>query len=180
MLNPLIFAAVDWLTPRLEKKLSRAAPAAVPEHSPTIEPSKITALRNHTILIGYGRVGSLIADALQQRGQPFLVVEAADDGLAKLRDNHFESIIGNAARPDVLKATNPAAAHHLVIAIPDAFEAGQMVQQARAANPQIQIIARAHSDAEVEHLTSLGANIAIMGEREIARGIIEQLLSRQP
>jgi CPA2 family monovalent cation:H+ antiporter-2 len=54
-----------------------------------------------------------------------------------------------------------------------------MVQQARAANPQIQIIARAHFDAEVEHLARLGADIAIMGEREIARGMIEQLLSRQ-
>jgi CPA2 family monovalent cation:H+ antiporter-2 len=54
-----------------------------------------------------------------------------------------------------------------------------MVQQARAANPQIQIIARAHFDTEVEHLARLGADIAIMGEREIARGMIEQLLSRQ-
>ena len=41
----------------------------------------------------------------------------------------------------------------------------------------IKIIARAHSDAEVEHLIHLGANIAIMGEREIARGMIERLFS---
>ena len=46
------------------------------------------------------------------------------------------------------------------------------MQQARVTNPGIKIIARAHSDAEVEHLTHLGANIAIMGEREIARGIL--------
>jgi monovalent cation:H+ antiporter-2, CPA2 family len=51
------------------------------------------------------------------------------------------------------------------------------VQQARVINPGIKIIARAHSDAEVEHLTRLGANIAIMGEREIARGMIERLLT---
>ena len=73
-------------------------------------------------------------------------------------------------RPDFLRATNLAAAHDLVIAIPDAFEAGQIVQQARVTNPGIKIIARDHSDAEVEHLTHLGANIAIMGEREIAPG----------
>jgi len=75
-------------------------------------------------------------------------------------------------------AARPAAARYLVIAIPDAFEAGQIVQQARAVNPKIEIIARAHSDAEVEHLTSLGANIAIMGEREIARGMIGELDAR--
>ena len=66
-----------------------------------------------------------------------------------------------------------------MIAIPEAFEAGQIVQQARATNPNIQIIARAHSDVEVEHLTTLGADIAIMGEWEIARGMIERLLARQ-
>ena len=53
--------------------------------------------------------------------------------------------------------------------------AGQIVQQARAANPAIRIIARAHSDAEVDHLKSLGADLVIMGEREIALGIIQNL-----
>jgi monovalent cation:H+ antiporter-2, CPA2 family len=87
--------------------------------------------------------------------------------------------MGNAARSDVLKAANPASARYLLIAIPEAFEAGQIVQQARAANPKIQIMARAHSDAEVDYLASLGAGMVIMGEREIARGMIEDLLARQ-
>ena len=60
-----------------------------------------------------------------------------------------------------------------MIAIPEAFEAGQVVRQARAANPKSQIIAQAHSDAEVDHLKSLGADTVIMGEREIAREMIE-------
>ena len=69
---------------------------------------------------------------------------------------------------------------NVVIAIPEAFEAGQIVQQARAANANIRIIARAHSDAEVEHLQGLGADMVIMGEREIARGMIEELERRFP
>ena len=52
--------------------------------------------------------------------------------------------------------------------------------RARAANPEIDIIARAHSDAEVEHLSGLGANTVIMGEREIARGIVEEVFRRKP
>ena len=87
--------------------------------------------------------------------------------------------MGNAARPDVLRAARPAAARALVIAIPEAFEAGQIVEQARAANPALRIVARAHSDAEVEHLEGLGADVVIMGEREIARGMIEELDRKQ-
>jgi CPA2 family monovalent cation:H+ antiporter-2 len=103
----------------------------------------------------------------------------ADNALAKLRENKVETVEGNAARDDVLKAANPSGARYLVIAIPEAFEAGQIVQQARAVNPEIQIIARAHSDAEVEHLTNLGADIAVLGEREIAHGMIGIWLARQ-
>jgi CPA2 family monovalent cation:H+ antiporter-2 len=138
-----------------------------------------TRLTGHTILVGHGRVGSIVADALKNSGQPFLIIEDADNIIAKLREGNFETIVGNAARSDVLKSANLVGARYLLIAIPEAFEAGQIVQQARAANPGIQIIARAHSDAEVEHLKSLGANLIIMGEREIALGIIHNLFEWQ-
>ena len=174
MLNPLVFAVVDWLTARLEKP-ETASPTAA-----TAEPIPTTALQDHTILVGYGRVGSIVGDALYERNAPFLAVEASDDMVAKLKQRGIEALMGNAARASVLRATNPAGARSLVIAIPEAFEAGQIVEQARAANADIQIIARAHSDAEVDHLKGLGADIVIMGEREIARGMIEELDRRHP
>ena len=76
-------------------------------------------------------------------------------------------------------AANPEGARRLILAIPNAFEAGQIVLRARAANPGINVIARAHSDAEVEHLKGLGADTVIMGEREIARGIVEEVLGHK-
>ncbi|MGJ4998951.1 YbaL family putative K(+) efflux transporter [Bradyrhizobium sp. HKCCYLS3077] len=176
MLNPLMFAALDWLLPRLERR--RADVAATPAPKPAEIP--VTQLTEHTIVVGYGRVGRLVGEALQQRGHAFLAVETSEDTLKQLNDAGIETITGNAARSNVLRATNPAAAHALVIAIPEAFEAGQIVEQARAANPALHIVARAHSDAEVEHLKSLGADMVIMGEREIARGMIEELDTRPP
>jgi monovalent cation:H+ antiporter-2, CPA2 family len=109
-----------------------------------------------------------------QRGAPWFA-----DLRAELREANIEVIAGNAAQPDVLAAANLGGSRYVIIAIPEAFEAGQIVQQARAANPNSQIIARAHSDAEVEHLNSLGADTVIMGEREIARGMIEDFSARQ-
>ncbi|MCP3412244.1 YbaL family putative K(+) efflux transporter [Bradyrhizobium sp. CCGB01] len=175
MLNPLMFAAATWLAPRLDpRRDSPQATAAVPE------PIRTTDLTDHTIVIGYGRVGMLVGDALKQRQLPFLVAEVGESALAKLREGGIETVMGNAAQPAILGATNPSRARHLVIAIPEAFEAGQIVQQARAANPDIRIIARAHADAEVDHLKGLGADVVIMGEREIARGMIEELERRYP
>jgi CPA2 family monovalent cation:H+ antiporter-2 len=175
MFNPLIFAAVDALTSYLEqRRVSSPITTATPEPIPS------TGLTEHTILVRYGRVGSIIGDALRQRKLPFLAIDASEDVLAKLRESGVEAITGNAARPDVLGAAHPSKAKYLITAIPEAFEAGQIVQQARAASQTIQIIARAHSDAEVDHLRGLGADIVIMGEREIARGMIEELERRYP
>ncbi len=187
MLNPLIFAAIDWLSQRLERPPARVVDVSgsgvqtgqAATHAKSSGAAGATRLKDHTILVGYGRVGGIVAEALKKSSQPFLIIEDADSVAAKLRESNVEAIVGNAARSDVLKSANLGGARYLLIAIPEAFEAGQIVQQARAANPGIQIIARAHSDAEVEHLRTLGADIVIMGEREIALGIIHNLFEWQ-
>ena len=67
-----------------------------------------------------------------------------------------------------MTAANLAGARRLLIAIPDGFEAGQIAEQARSANPHLQIIARAHSDAEADHLRKFGADATILAGQELA------------
>ena len=132
-----------------------------------------TALARHTVLVGYGRVGSIVGRALKHRNDAFLVIEDADKLVAGLHEDGIEVIPGNAVQRKVLEAANVMDAKYLFIAIPNGFEAGQIVQQSRAMNPQLHIVARAHSNDEVEYLTKLSADAVIMGEREIARGMLE-------
>ncbi|RWM71568.1 MULTISPECIES: YbaL family putative K(+) efflux transporter [Mesorhizobium] len=192
VLNPLMFLAVDWMKPWLERRAGKTAsldeakpigPATEPGQLASVAapvkedgPPPRTALTGHSILVGYGRVGSLVGASLKKAALPFLVIEDADKTLAKLRDDGIETVSGNAANSEVFAASNPEGAKRLILAIPNAFEAGQIVLRARAANPKINVIARAHSDAEVEHLKGLGADTVIMGEREIARGIVEEVM----
>ena len=74
---------------------------------------------------------------------------------------------------DLLRAANLAHARLLLVAIPDAFETRQIVLQARADNPTIEILARAHFDVEVDYLSQISAVTVVMGEREIARAMLE-------
>ncbi|MFT8644368.1 MAG: NAD-binding protein, partial [Gluconacetobacter sp.] len=124
--------------------------------------------------------GGIVVSALLASRTPFLVIEDADQSIAQLEALGIEVIVGNAASPDVLGLANLPQARSIVVAIPGAFEAGQVVEQARALNPSILIVGRAHSDAEVEHLARLGADTVIMGEREIARGMIDRLRHATP
>ncbi len=166
LLNPLLFALVDRRIP------PQAAPGeAAPAEPPPAPP--VTTLTGHDVIVGYGRVGGTVGAALAAKGRPLFVVEEAEDAIAAARRDGAEVAIGNAADPTLLRAANLPAARRLFVTIPEAFEAGQVVEQARAVNPGLEILAVAHSDAAVEHFTRLGATLVVMGEREIARRLLE-------
>ena len=146
----------------------KAQPAA-----PAIRDLPVTTLDDHAVLVGFGRVGSRVGDAVRQMGCPLLVIEDNEHLVERLRGSGVEVIAGNAAAPESIRASNLAGARWLFVAIPNAFEAGQIIEQARTINPRLPIIARAHTEAEVEHLQKLGANVTIMGEHEIAAAMVE-------
>ena len=165
LLNPLMFLAADRFAP-----LRPEAPPGKPDARRTPQP---TALSGHLVLAGFGRVGGLVGRGLRERGTPFVVIEDDDKRIAELAALGIEHIVGNAVLPEVLEAANVAGAKGLILAIPNGFEAGNAVIRAKAVNPAIRIVARAHSAAEVEHLQGLGADRIIMGEEEIAHGMLE-------
>jgi CPA2 family monovalent cation:H+ antiporter-2 len=178
LLNPLLFSLLDRLLQKREPAAGEAVAAAEESDTPR-EPVRSTALTNHVVLVGHGRVGSAISGALSERKIPFFVIEDNDDAVAVLRGRGIEALSGNAADPEVIKAANFGAARCLFVAIPDAFEGGQVVQQARDINPMLTIIARAHSDAEIEHLKKHGATLVVMGEHEIARAMVSHLAQEE-
>jgi CPA2 family monovalent cation:H+ antiporter-2 len=179
LVNPLLFAGLDAYFARREKAATEAAPppaeAAQEEEMPTREPIHPTTLKDHVVLVGYGRVGKFIANALRERGTPLFIIEDNKDAVAALKEEGIEAVDGNAADPELIPAANLGEARCLLVAIPDAFEGGQVVQQARAINPTLPIVARAHSEAEIEHLIKHGANLVVMGEHEIAKAMISDV-----
>jgi monovalent cation:H+ antiporter-2, CPA2 family len=175
LVNPLAFALPDWLSRLRRQPAPAAAPASAME-----EPLPRTTLTGHAVLVGYGRVGRIVGPALRERGWKLFVIENGDEAVEQLKAAGIEAIEGNAADGRVLDAANLGKARLLLVAIPDAFEAGQIVEQARAANPGLDIVARAHFDAEVEHLLQHGADTVVMGEREIARTMLEHAAAEAP
>jgi monovalent cation:H+ antiporter-2, CPA2 family len=189
ILNPLMFNLADRLRPVLEARLEPGSKAEAPmaiveaETPPSAtgsaegddEAAKPTALADHLVVIGYGRVGSVVVDEFVSRGAPLLVIEDAEDRVRQARAKSIETIVGNAADGRVLALAGLERAQALLVAIPNGFEAGQTVEQARQINSGLLVVARAHSDKEVEYLLRHGASKVIMGEREIALGMLKML-----
>lgn len=168
-LNPFVFTAVA----------GRVADArrAVKEEAAEIERQRERERQEHIILVGYGRVGQLVANGTREAGRAIVVIEDEGDMARKAAEDGFQVVVGNAADPYVLQEAGIESAGKLVIAIPEGFEGGAIAQKANKLNDRLTVFARAHSDAEVEHLTKCGANEVIMGEREIATRLLQLLSS---
>ena len=167
ILNPLAFILME----RLRHGEPIIPQPSDDEPATTLQPTKLSG---HDVLIGYGRVGSLVGRALAQSGAKMVVIETDDEIIQKARLDGAEVISGNAADTAILTAANIAGARRLFVTIPEPFEAGQVVLQARSANRSLDILARAHSDAAVDHLNKLGANLVVLGEAEIADRMVER------
>jgi CPA2 family monovalent cation:H+ antiporter-2 len=174
LLNPFLFSALDRLLERHDMKPGAPVPARGGAAGPreAITPTK---LEGHIVLIGHGRVGRFISQALGPGKEPLFVIEDDEDEVAALKKRGVAALAGNAADPDIIAAANLSAARCLLVAIPDGFEGGQVVQQARAINPTLPIIARAHSEEEIAHLKRHGADIVVMSEHEIAKSILDNV-----
>ena len=135
-------------------------------------------LTGHVVLVGYGRVGRRIADALIERGIPFVVAEQNRELVERLRERRIPAVSGDASDPAVLIQAHVARADMLVIATPDTFGVRKMVATARMLQPSIEIVVRTHSDEEADLLRSENIGVIFMGEHELAMGMTEHVLTR--
>ncbi len=175
LFNPLWFLLVERFGPRLEQRLqARYGSSLSAQARSELRP---TMLSDHAVVVGGGRVGGVICEGLRRQGTQYLVIEERQEKADALRAQGVEVLCANAAEAIALKAANVAGARLLFVAIPNGFEAGQIVAQASAKNPLLRTVVRAHSDDEVAHLRQLGAKLIVLGETEIATGMLDVALA---
>ncbi|CNB71127.1 YbaL family putative K(+) efflux transporter [Yersinia intermedia] len=170
MLNPLLFTLLDRYLAKNETMEDLILEEAVEE-----EKQIPVDLCNHALLVGYGRVGSLLGAKLNAEGIPLVVVENSRPRVEALREQGINAVLGNAASADIMSLARLDCARWLLLTIPNGYEAGEIVASARIKRPDLEIIARAHYDDEVVYISDRGANQVVMGEREIANSMLNML-----
>jgi CPA2 family monovalent cation:H+ antiporter-2 len=176
LVNPLLFFGLERWAARQERaeEPSTAEPGEAP---PPPEPEEVpTSLSGHVIVIGHGQVGSSVTAGLIRAGRSFLVVESDPDRVLALREQGIECFSGASGEPELLRQLNFEGASVLVSTLPDPFEAGHVIEHARAHNPSIRIIARATNTEAVSYLKSLGADLVFTGQEEIAQSMLVALM----
>jgi len=184
ILNPLVMACADWIKQRHDHAVPHHDVKPVDDASAPVEAIPVaeeeevapTHLTDHTILVGYGRIGKHAAKALHEAELPFIVIDDDDDAEAELHEKGIEIVSGNAVQMENLLLANIGAARRVILTIPNAYEAGQIVSLVQAANPHALILSQADTDVDADYLKSLGVAKIVLGSEEVARRIVQDVL----
>ena len=134
-------------------------------------------ISNHIVVAGYGRVGRVLVKVLRDRGYTVLVIENSEAAVRSLRQSNIPYIFGDADSELMLHKAQIAKAKAIAIALPDPSSTRILLKSAREINPHLDIVARSHSDREIDLLTQLGVTEAVQPEFEAALEMGRQILS---
>ncbi len=112
------------------------------------DPFDFSRFRDHVVVVGHGRVGTTVAEALQRDGARYVIVEEQERLVAGLRSRGERAVFGDATRAEVLERAGVPHAQLIVVTTPEPIRARRIVEVARDVNPRIAIAVRTHSASE--------------------------------
>lgn len=121
----------------------------------------LQSLKDHYIVVGFGRVGQEVAFAFYHEKIPFVVVDNDDEAIRKATELGYLAIQGSATEDDTLEAAAIRQAKGLVSAAGDNATNIYVVLSARGLNENLFIIARTTDDLAAVKIQRAGANRVI-------------------
>jgi CPA2 family monovalent cation:H+ antiporter-2 len=145
--TPLAALAARRLAVRLEAA----------EHGRHAPGPDLAEVDNHVVIGGFGRVGYLIARALEAENVPYVALDANGERVARMRLQHERVFFGDAGRPELLEKVGARRARAFVVTVNNARAAERMVAAAHRIQPTGLVFARAADAAHAARLVTLGA-----------------------
>jgi CPA2 family monovalent cation:H+ antiporter-2 len=164
------------LTPLLAK-LGRVAGSRI-ERGGESDASAMVPTREapRAVIIGFGRVGRLVAEMLAVHNRPYVAVDSSIDMVKAARAEGFPLIFGDAARPELLDRLNLGHASALILTMDDPVQVVRMVKKVRAWCPDLTIVARARDPEHAAELYKAGATDAVPETLESSLQLSEAVL----
>jgi len=166
LLTPLVAMAARRLAARLEAgDQSHHAPGA-----------DVFQFDNHVIIGGFGRVGQLLAQALEAENVPYVALETNGELITRMRLAQRPVFFGDAGRPELLERIGAQRARAFVVTVNNPQAAERMVAAARSLRPKALVFARAIDGGHAVRLAELGAVGAIPETVEATLQLAARLL----
>ncbi|MBI0474815.1 sodium:proton exchanger [Sphingomonas sp. MA1305] len=161
-ITPLLARAGQVISRRID---ARAQDALTPEPDDTA-----------AVVIGFGRVGRMVADLLRVHKQPFIAVEADIDAVGEAREAGYPVVFGDVARGELIERLGIARARALILTMDDPVLTVRLTRRIRALAPDLPIIARARDPDHAAELYRAGVTDAVPETLESSLQLSEAVL----
>jgi len=129
-----------------------------------------------TVIIGFGRVGRLVAQMLDMHDQPWLAVDSDPDEVQRLRRAGKAVVYGDARRPELIDKLKLESAKAVVLTIDDMHMLDLLIRRIRLSHPDLCIVVRARDADHAGQLYALGVTDAVPETVESSLQLAEAVL----
>lgn len=154
---------------RVAKRTDRRGVAELPDAAPSGEAPA-------AIILGFGRVGRLVAEMLDRHGHRYIAVDSSVDNVAAARREGFSVMYGDANRPELLDRLNLGHATSLIVTMDEPVLAVRITRRVRAWCPDLCIVVRARDAEHAAELYRAGATDAVPETLESSLQLSEAVL----
>lgn len=177
-LNPLMFAMIPYVSRFSVRYFAWARAAAMLTDPYSVLPKETSRrmLMGQTILVGSGSVTRSVAKRLATDDVPFVCISEDKSFAEELREQKHAVISGDAADPMVLVQGHIVTAAQLMVIDIDPVKTLKIVEMAKQLNPELNIMARAGSRDEVEHLKQEGIARVYLDSESISEVLTGNIL----
>ncbi|HUP67792.1 MAG TPA: cation:proton antiporter [Sphingomicrobium sp.] len=173
----LVTAMGLTITPLLAK-LGRRAGSRVAGHdlADKMDSSLDSAALGQVVVLGFGRVGRMVADMLEAHGKDYLAIDSDSDGVAAARKEGYDVLFGDVARPELIERLKDRKPVALILTMDNPVLVKRLARHLRAAFPDLPIVARARDAADAAGLYKAGVSDAVPEALEASLQLSEAVL----
>jgi len=175
ILTPFIYSLTTNLSTRMIQ-LGRLKPLMAANPQQAVD--EVAKIHNHVVICGHGRVGGTVAQMLSQLEISYLVIDLDPTVISNLRAQGIPCIYGDAGNREVLSNAGLKEASLLLIAVPDPIAARLTLDHVLRINPKLDVVARVHSDFELDFLKGRGASELVQPELEASIELVRHTMCR--
>ena len=128
------------------------------------------------VILGFGRVGRMVADMLEGHGKDYLAIDSDVDGVAASRKEGYDVLYGDVSRPGLIGQLRERQPSAFILTMDNPVLAGRLARNLRSAFPDLPIVARARDTAHAAELYRAGASDAVPETLEASLQLAEAAL----
>ena len=135
-----------------------------------------TAEPGQVVILGFGRVGRMVADMLSAHGKDYLAIDSDVDGVTAARREGYDTLFGDVARPELLERLRERDPSAFILTMDNPVLVKRLASRLRRAFPDVPIVARARDTAHAAELYKAGASDAVPETLEASLQLSEAAL----